>query len=165
MKDVLASHGGNHGIAGKELMTEESIEHMASVVEAQGTDAFWQAPVEELLPAALRGEAPRLEKRLETMDVWFDSGTSWAGCVETTEGLSFPADLYLEASTSLTSCPCAASSSPGALVSSQRRRRVEPHHQPSSARRKADPDAVRTGHIHIEQIYMESPLQMMRAGQ
>ncbi len=85
-------------IAGKELMTEETIEHMASVVEAKGTDAFWQAPIEELLPESLRGEAPKLEKRLETMDVWFDSGTSWAGCVEGTGGLSFPANLYLEVS-------------------------------------------------------------------
>ena len=99
------------------------------------------------------------------MDVWFDSGTSWAGCVETAQGLSFPADLYLEAGTSLTSCACAANSAPGAFVSTQRRRRVEPHHQPSSARRKADPDAVRTGYIYMEQTYMESPLQMMHAGQ
>ena len=103
-------------------MTEESIEHMASVVEAKGTDAFWQAPIEELLPASLHGEAPRLEKRLETMDVWFDSGTSWAGCVETTKGLSFPADLYLEASTSLMSCAGVASSFPGASVINQRSR-------------------------------------------
>ena len=88
-------------LAGRELMTEETIEHMASVVEAQGTDAFWQAPIEELLPESLKGEAPKLEKRLETMDVWFDSGTSWAGCVEGTEGLSFPADLYLEVSRAL----------------------------------------------------------------
>lgn len=77
-------------------MTEETIEHMASVVEAKGTDAFWQLPVEDLLPERLRAEAPKLRKQLETMDVWFDSGTSWAGCVESTEGLSFPADLYLE---------------------------------------------------------------------
>ena len=79
-------------------MTQETIEHMASVVETNGTDAFWQAPIEELLPESLRAEVPKLEKRLETMDVWFDSGTSWAGCVESTEGLSFPADLYLEVS-------------------------------------------------------------------
>lgn len=77
-------------------MTQETIEHMASIVEAKGTDAFWQAPIEELLPKSLRAEVPKLEKRLETMDVWFDSGTSWAGCVESTEGLSFPANLYLE---------------------------------------------------------------------
>jgi hypothetical protein len=30
------------------------------------------------------------------MDVWFDSGTSWAGVVEARPGLAFPADLYLE---------------------------------------------------------------------
>ena len=40
-------------------MTEESIEHMAGVVETKGTDAFWQLPIEELLPDALRTEAPR----------------------------------------------------------------------------------------------------------
>ena len=40
-------------------MTEESIEHMAGVVEAKGTDAFWQLPVEELLPEALQAEAPK----------------------------------------------------------------------------------------------------------
>ena len=31
------------------------------------------------------------------MDVWFDSGSSWAGVVQA-GGLSFPADLYLEGS-------------------------------------------------------------------
>ena len=40
-------------------MTEESIEYMAGVVEAKGTDAFWQLPVEELLPETLRPQAPR----------------------------------------------------------------------------------------------------------
>jgi hypothetical protein len=77
-------------------MTDETIEHMAAVVEQKGTDAFWQLPVEDLLPERLRAEAPRLRKQLETMDVWFDSGTSWAGCVEGNHGLAFPADLYLE---------------------------------------------------------------------
>lgn len=100
-------------------MTEETIEHMASVVEAKGTDAFWQLPVEDLLPQRLRGEAPKLRKQLETMDVWFDSGTSWAGCVESTQGLSFPADLYLEARSSPSHallCPCACSAGVPACV-------------------------------------------------
>lgn len=30
------------------------------------------------------------------MDVWFDSGSSWAGVVEAREDLVYPADLYLE---------------------------------------------------------------------
>lgn len=32
------------------------------------------------------------------MDVWFDSGSSWAGVLQTVPGLNFPADLYLEGS-------------------------------------------------------------------
>ena len=32
------------------------------------------------------------------MDVWFDSGSSWAGVVEQDPLLRYPADLYLEAS-------------------------------------------------------------------
>ena len=32
------------------------------------------------------------------MDVWFDSGSSWAGVVSATPGLRYPADLYLEGS-------------------------------------------------------------------
>lgn len=32
------------------------------------------------------------------MDVWFDSGSSWSGVLNAREGLSFPADLYLEGS-------------------------------------------------------------------
>ena len=34
----------------------------------------------------------------DTMDVWFDSGSSWAGVVSSTPGLRYPADLYLEGS-------------------------------------------------------------------
>ena len=32
------------------------------------------------------------------MDVWFDSGSSWAGVLQATPGLTYPADLYLEGS-------------------------------------------------------------------
>ena len=79
-------------------MTEETIGHMAEVVAAKGSDAFWTAPLEELLPARLRDQAPRLRRQLETLDVWFDSGSSWAGVLEARPGLRFPADLYLEGS-------------------------------------------------------------------
>lgn len=30
------------------------------------------------------------------MDVWFDSGSSWAGVARAREDLDYPADLYLE---------------------------------------------------------------------
>ena len=32
------------------------------------------------------------------MDVWFDSGSSWAGVASKREGLTYPVDLYLEGS-------------------------------------------------------------------
>lgn len=30
------------------------------------------------------------------MDVWFDSGSSWAGVTKARKELSYPADIYLE---------------------------------------------------------------------
>ena len=48
--------------SGEALMTRETIEHVAGVVAAKGTDAWWQLPVEDLLPDSLRGEAASLEK-------------------------------------------------------------------------------------------------------
>ena len=52
----------------------------------------------DLLPEALKGEAGKLVRGTDTMDVWFDSGSSWAAVLKQTEGLQYPADLYLEGS-------------------------------------------------------------------
>ncbi len=65
-----------------------------------GSDAWWRLPLDQLLPPALSHLAPTLRRGEDTMDVWFDSGSSWAGVVQAGEknGLRFPADLYLEGS-------------------------------------------------------------------
>jgi len=84
--------------SGEPLMSEATIEHVQKVVGEKGSDAWWQLPLEDLLPPELRDQAPRLVKGEDTMDVWFDSGTSWAGCVAKDPALSLPADLYLEGS-------------------------------------------------------------------
>ena len=39
-----------------------------------------------------------LNELFTIVDVWFDSGSSWAGVVQTRDELSYPADLYLEGS-------------------------------------------------------------------
>lgn len=39
---------------GEPLMTEESIQHIQSIVAQHGTDAWWQMSLEELLPPSLR---------------------------------------------------------------------------------------------------------------
>lgn len=85
---------------GEPLLTEQTLEHITGLVAQHGSDVWWTAPVEQLLPPALAHLAPSLTKGEDTMDVWFDSGSSWAGVVQARQqqGLRFPADLYLEGS-------------------------------------------------------------------
>lgn len=87
-----------HKETGEVLMSEESIGHVRSVVEKQGSDAWWELSVAELLPPSMQHLADFYEKGKDTMDVWFDSGTSWAGVLNKKKGLAFPADMYLEGS-------------------------------------------------------------------
>ena len=61
------------------LMTPETIAHVQHVVSERGCDAWWTSPIEDLLPPNLAHLAPSLVRGRDTMDVWFDSGTSWAG--------------------------------------------------------------------------------------
>jgi len=52
-----------------------------------------------LLPDIYKDQAGDWIKGTDTMDVWFDSGSSWAGvCSRRDDELGFPADLYLEGS-------------------------------------------------------------------
>ena len=84
--------------SGEPLLNEETLEHIEGVFREHGSDAWWSMSIEELLPEAHRHLAPGLRKGMDTMDVWFDSGSSWAAVVQAREGLEFPANLYLEGS-------------------------------------------------------------------
>jgi len=82
---------------GEPLVTAETLAHVQTLVRERGTDAWWRLEVADLLPPGY--ERPEdYVKGLDTMDVWFDSGTSWAGVVDARPELSAPADLYLEGS-------------------------------------------------------------------
>ncbi|KAG8369963.1 hypothetical protein BUALT_Bualt14G0067800 [Buddleja alternifolia] len=78
------------------LMNEETIDYIKSIISQKGSDAWWYMKVEELLPEKYRHEASSYVKGTDTMDVWFDSGSSWAGVLGKRNGLTYPADLYLE---------------------------------------------------------------------
>ena len=83
---------------GKEiLINTETISHIKSLFEGYGADIWWEWDEKKLLPQKNRDESDRWEKGLDTMDVWFDSGSSWAAVCEQREELQYPADLYLEA--------------------------------------------------------------------
>ncbi len=74
--------------------TSELLEQVARRVEKQGIEAWFAMPAEELLGA----EAKDWKKVPDTLDVWFDSGTTHISVLERRAELSKPADLYLEGS-------------------------------------------------------------------
>lgn len=83
---------------GAPVLSEESLAHIIAVLEEKGIDYWWSGPVEEFVPPSLQGQ--KLTKGLDTLDVWFDSGTSWtllkdARLRDDSEPL---ADVYLEGS-------------------------------------------------------------------
>jgi isoleucyl-tRNA synthetase len=80
------------GENGEAVMTDEVIDHIISVIQERGTDAWWSdAPDDPAwIPESLIGRGEYWRGR-DTMDVWFDSGTSWTM-------MDKQADLYLEGS-------------------------------------------------------------------
>jgi isoleucyl-tRNA synthetase len=79
------------------LITAETIAHIKAIVAEHGTDAWWEMPIEQLLPEQYRNDGNTYRQGFDTMDVWFDSGSSWASVLQQ-RGLPYPADLYLEGS-------------------------------------------------------------------
>ncbi|WP_089129419.1 isoleucine--tRNA ligase [Tolypothrix sp. NIES-4075] len=80
------------------LLNAETIAHVQAIVAEKGSDAWWELSVEELLPEQYRNNGKSYRKGTDTMDVWFDSGSSWAAVVKQRPELRYPADIYLEGS-------------------------------------------------------------------
>jgi isoleucyl-tRNA synthetase len=70
------------------------LEQVAQKVEKQGIEAWFALDCEELLGE----EANDYKKLTDTLDVWFDSGTTHETVVKPNAQLKFPVDLYLEGS-------------------------------------------------------------------
>ncbi|MDR6224780.1 isoleucine--tRNA ligase [Desmospora profundinema] len=82
-------------------ITDESIEHIASIFAKEGSSAWFAKEVADLLhDGAVCAECGNDTFRKETdiMDVWFDSGSSHASVLMQREDAAWPADLYLEGS-------------------------------------------------------------------
>ncbi|ODQ65861.1 isoleucyl-tRNA synthetase [Nadsonia fulvescens var. elongata DSM 6958] len=61
------------------LLTEESVAHIINRIEKLGINQWFEPEddVEEWLTGEFKGQGKFFKKGTETMDVWFDSGTSW----------------------------------------------------------------------------------------
>jgi len=84
--------------SGEPLLNEETIAHVQAIIAEKGSDAWWKLSVEELLPQTYRNNGRTYRKGTDTMDVWFDSGSSWASVLKQRPELHYPADMYLEGS-------------------------------------------------------------------
>ncbi|TGZ84101.1 isoleucyl-tRNA synthetase [Ascodesmis nigricans] len=76
------------------LLTEESVSYIINKISELGTDAWFDPsiPTTTFVPPSQADTANDWIRKSDTMDVWFDSGTSWKSLPST------PADLYLEGS-------------------------------------------------------------------
>ncbi|WP_315788201.1 isoleucine--tRNA ligase [Fischerella sp. JS2] len=84
--------------SGEPLLNEETIAHVQAIIAEKGSDAWWELSVEELLPQTYCNNGRTYRKGTDTMDVWFDSGSSWASVLKQRPELRYPADMYLEGS-------------------------------------------------------------------
>lgn len=101
---------------GECLMTAASVRAVAQLVREKGSDVWFQSTPAELLkhydaakdadpnvPASVKSGGAdaltTLRKGGDILDVWFESGSTWASVLhETNWGGTYPADLYLEGS-------------------------------------------------------------------
>jgi len=86
---------------GATVVSPEIIEHLCRMIEENGADVWFTEPEENLVPPGTRCPdcgADRFEKETDILDVWFDSGVSYAAVMETRPYLDSPSDLYLEGS-------------------------------------------------------------------
>ncbi|WP_018152008.1 isoleucine--tRNA ligase [Leeia oryzae] len=70
------------------------LEKVAQRIEQEGIEAWWNIDSKELLGE----DAAKYTKLPDTLDVWFDSGSTHFAVLKTRPELAHPADLYLEGS-------------------------------------------------------------------
>ena len=91
---------------GEAVLTEASIDHILTVIERRGLDAWWTDDASDpawVLPNLLTADESQRKASFlrgkDTMDVWFDSGTSWTQLKSSVTAPNKPlADVYLEGS-------------------------------------------------------------------
>ncbi|KAE8313895.1 tRNA synthetases class I-domain-containing protein [Aspergillus transmontanensis] len=87
-----------HRVTGEAVLTKDSVSHIMSVIDERGIDAWWTDDANDpaWIPASLQeASGPGYRRGTDTMDVWFDSGTSWAEIDEPYRD-GYPADVYSE---------------------------------------------------------------------
>ena len=84
---------------GESIVTPETISHVAELFRQHGSNVWFDRKAGDLVPpgfACPKCGKSRFSKENDIMDVWFDSGSTWAAVAAQRENLQYPADIYLE---------------------------------------------------------------------
>ncbi len=85
-----------HKDTGEPLNDPEVNARIVAAVKEKGADAWFDTPGQDFLGSDYSSN--EYDKVEDILDVWFDSGSTHAFCLETRDDLKWPADLYLEGS-------------------------------------------------------------------
>ncbi len=85
---------------GKIIANEESLTRVEEEFSKNGSNSWFEKSAKELLGDDFKCScgSGEFKKEGDILDVWFDSGVSNMAVLENRDGLSWPADLYLEGS-------------------------------------------------------------------
>ena len=89
-----------YGEDGTPLMDPVLFKYAADLMREYGSNVWFEREAKDLVPEGYTNEhSPngKFTKETDTMDVWFDSGSSHTGAMKA-RGLGYPADLYFEGS-------------------------------------------------------------------
>jgi isoleucyl-tRNA synthetase len=81
------------------LNAPEAYARVVELFQQHGADAWYDGTAEKMLPAGAKCAncgGTEFHRETDILDVWIDSGTSWAAVLETQPELRFPCDLYTE---------------------------------------------------------------------
>jgi len=84
---------------GKPICTPESINAVSDLFAKYGSNAWYEKEPYEILPGSFvcpHCGSKNLSKETDTLDGWFDSGSSHFAALSKQEDAEWPADLYLE---------------------------------------------------------------------
>ena len=82
------------------IFDEKVLNYTAMIFEQKGCDAWYDLSIEELLYPGSGLNPEDLEKTMDILDVWFDSGSTQNAVLRSRnyDAGTFPADMYLEGS-------------------------------------------------------------------